>query len=155
MQIRCRDRQNGQTSFIKMVNNGPGATNRIEYQNFVDVHNNTKDNANNNAKGVAIHSFALGDLMEYVCYAIINGTEVESQRIQQMQGVSQTMTLWFGVIISVDAQPCPGAATVTDVDNNTYNTVQIGSQCWMQENLRTNIGTFTTPMSAPRRTFGR
>ena len=36
-----------------------------------------------------------------------------------------------------DGQPCPGAATVTDNDNNTYNTVQIGSQCWMKENLRT------------------
>ena len=36
-----------------------------------------------------------------------------------------------------DGQPCPGEATVTDIDNNTYNTVQIGNQCWMKENLRT------------------
>ena len=34
-------------------------------------------------------------------------------------------------------QPCPGAATLTDRDGNTYNTVQIGAQCWMKENLRT------------------
>ncbi len=38
---------------------------------------------------------------------------------------------------AVDGQPCPGAATVTDIDNNTYNTVKIGNQCWMKENLRT------------------
>ena len=36
-----------------------------------------------------------------------------------------------------DGQPCPNAATLTDIDGNTYNTVQIGSQCWMKENLRT------------------
>ena len=35
-------------------------------------------------------------------------------------------------------QPCPGTATVTDYDGNVYNTVQIGQQCWMKENLRTS-----------------
>ena len=30
-----------------------------------------------------------------------------------------------------------GTSTVSDADSNPYNTVQIGSQCWMKENLRT------------------
>jgi uncharacterized protein (TIGR02145 family) len=30
---------------------------------------------------------------------------------------------------------CP-ASTVTDIDNNIYNTVAIGTQCWTKENLR-------------------
>ncbi len=34
-------------------------------------------------------------------------------------------------------QPCPGNETVTDIDGNVYNTVQVGSQCWMKEDLRT------------------
>jgi len=32
--------------------------------------------------------------------------------------------------------PCQGVPTVTDIDGNTYNTVQIGEQCWTKENLR-------------------
>ncbi len=35
-------------------------------------------------------------------------------------------------------QPCPGMPTVT-YEGKTYNTVQIGTQCWFKENL--NVGT--------------
>jgi uncharacterized protein (TIGR02145 family) len=31
-----------------------------------------------------------------------------------------------------------GTSTVSDLDNNTYNTVQIGTQCWTQSNLKTS-----------------
>ncbi|MCG3165773.1 MAG: hypothetical protein POELPBGB_01548 [Bacteroidia bacterium] len=32
---------------------------------------------------------------------------------------------------------CGGTSTITDIDGNTYNIVQIGDQCWMKENLKT------------------
>ena len=47
--------------------------------------------------------------------------------------------------------PCPGHETVTDMDNNTYNTVLIGRQCWMKESLRTTKYADNTPIPQGRR----
>ncbi|MBR6161855.1 MAG: T9SS type A sorting domain-containing protein [Bacteroidales bacterium] len=122
-------RQNGKTSSIKMVNKGEGAMNRVEYAGVSGILQRKSD-----PKGSISKPFNIGDEMIYVGYVNTNGMEHSSQTIQKKQWVSENFVLNFNL---TDGQPCPGTPTVTDYDGNVYNTVQIGTQCWMKENLRT------------------
>lgn len=50
--------------------------------------------------------------------------------------VTPDTTITPGTSVNIDGLACPGTATVTDWDGNVYNTVAIGQQCWLKENLR-------------------
>lgn len=121
-------RQSGKVSSVRMVNQRSGGENSMEMVGLRDIPQ---------TKGDIDHPFVYGDSMIYKGYTMIPGQELESEVVAQIQNQPETIILYFSATTLFDGQPCPGAATVTDYDNNTYNTVQIGDQCWMKENLRT------------------
>ncbi|MBP5557952.1 MAG: T9SS type A sorting domain-containing protein [Bacteroidales bacterium] len=131
--------QNGKTSSIKMVCNGTGNANKIEYTGAVRA-NQHSPQTKNGMKGLICQPFACGDSMTYKGYSERYGMEIEGQMLSQTQSFSEDITLlldWLNAPNPNDGMPCIGTPTLTDRDNNIYNTVELGEQCWMRENLRT------------------
>ena len=126
-------RVNGQTISTKLVNTGKGEKDVLEVNGCIT--SEFAPEPPNLSKGSSIYPFQLGDLMQYVAFA----SGDTSAELTQNQSESEQILLTFATFppISSDGQPCPNAATVTDYDGNVYNTVQIGNQCWMKENMRT------------------
>lgn len=127
-------RQNGKTSSVKMLNNGRVNGNKIEHTGMVPANNHSPQ-----PRAISDNPFVAGDQMEYIGYATFNGTVCESHSITQAQQGSESFQLRFDETLPtpVDGQPCPSTPTLTDIDGNVYNTLQMGGQCWMKENLRT------------------
>ena len=124
-------RQCGKVSTVRMINQHSGGESFVELVGLREI-----PQTKGNGKGVFDHPFAYGDSMIYKGYATISGLEFESETVAQTQLQPETITLYFSAVTLVDGESCPGTATVTDHEGNIYNTVQIGNQCWMKENMR-------------------
>ena len=119
-------RKKGKTSSIKMICNRRGETNSIDYLGEAQ-------SLTYMLKSTTNKPFNYGDMMEYIGYATINGTTVESQHITQEQGSSQTFTLQFpasqqqGATIILEAHDVwgdnSGYQLLLDADATAYGTI--------------------------------
>ena len=133
--LTARTDQQSQT--IKMFNSisnaqGSGICN-LKYKG---QQSSTEDNkSGNNLNNFIFHR---SDRLQYMASSTLGKRTI----IDSPLG-NQAYTFQYGS----GGMPCPGTPTVTDIDGNVYNAVQIGIQCWMKENLKTT--TYSNGSSIP------
>lgn len=112
-------------SSIKIINGGtnPGRISSLEH-----IGNNKIITSLKSLNDIQVFSFDTGDDLIFV--GKTNGME---SGIFDEPKTNTSYTFQFATNI-----PCPGTPTVT-YEGQTYNTLQIFSQCWLKENLNVGI----------------
>jgi uncharacterized protein (TIGR02145 family) len=88
-------------------------------------------------KGKSAFPWVPGDDLRFIGFASLGVDTIDDDPVQSAAYTFQLQTTGL---------PCPGMPTVTDYNGNIYNTVQIGTQCWMKENLKTTHYRNGTPI---------
>ncbi len=117
---------NGMATIIPSFTIIPGDANSDGFVNVIDV--------------LTIINYILGNNPQPFCFenADINGDGV----VNAIDVIGTINIIQSGGFVC-------GVSTLTDIDGNIYNTVQIGNQCWMKENLKTTKYRNDTPIEYP------
>ena len=127
---------NQQSRTIKMFNS-PGTASTLGICKLEYYGRQTGMNSYKTGNALNNFVFNLGDQLQYTSSSVL-GTQT---LIDTPVGNQIYTFLYISGGVS-----CPGMPTVTDIDGNDYNTVLIGSQCWMKENLKTTTYSNNSPI---------
>jgi len=126
--IQAHDLQlDGATLSFNSASITPGDANCDGVVNILDV--------------ITISNYILGFSPEPFCF---NNADLNNDGVINLSDLIATVNL----IVGGGGFTC-GVSTVTDIDGNEYNTVLIGDQCWMAENLKTTQYSNGTPIDYP------
>ena len=115
-------RQNGKVSSIKMVCNGAGSADKVEYQGVVETLRAAS------LQNLSHDMFHIGDQMQYVGYATIDSTEMETHFLLQTLNASETIPLQLARIYKgnvkssakADAEPFRVALSLSPFSLNQF-----------------------------------
>jgi len=138
---------NGETKSIKMATTGSGqkgssATVTLRHSKCDGMDPSRKLYKTANGDGGFLFSF--GELLRFTGYAttptfVVGNNEMEDAPLNNQVYI-------FNIVEGIR---CTGNPSVTDIDGNVYNTVLVGEQCWLRENLKTTHYKNGTPINYP------
>jgi uncharacterized protein (TIGR02145 family) len=105
----------------KLINLSPGdGSCRLSYAGHQPAVSGMK-------KGRAAFPWVPGDDLRFVGFTSLGVDTIDDDPVQSVNYTFQFL---------LPGTPYPGIPTVYDINGNVYNTVQIGSQCWLKENQK-------------------
>ena len=121
----------GVTRSIKLVSAGGGREKvcGLEYNGMA-----SRDPGYKSAGELAAFVFSPGDLLQFIGYSTTAASVIASD---VMEDAPESSAFYSFQI--VEGVPCSGTPVV-HWQGQTYGTIQVGSQCWMRENLNWETG---------------